>query len=107
MCAYTVKRITVSDITLIDDDDDFSRIMFELYNKGSIPEVRGRVGVLYLAQVGVEVDHTVAKFLHILCEQLVCVGYAVIQIPHFVVGETSEGARRDLTNTSRIYIRVC
>lgn len=46
--------------------------------------------VWYFAEVGVEVHHTVAEFLHILCQQLVGIGYPVVQVSHFVVCETSE-----------------
>lgn len=54
------------------------------YNKNSL--LKG----LYLAEVGVEIHHTVAEFLHILSQQLVCIGYPIVQVTHFVVGETSE-----------------
>lgn len=43
----------------------------------------------YLAEVGVQVHNTVAELLHVLRQQLVCIGYPVIQVSHFVVGVTS------------------
>lgn len=42
-------------------------------------------GCGYLAEVGVEVNHAVAELLHVLCQQLVCVGYPVVQVAHLVV----------------------
>lgn len=56
--------------------------------------------VWYLAEVGVKVHHTVAESLHILCQQLICIGYPVVQVSHFVVGETSEEPEHML-NTQR------
>lgn len=47
----------------------------------------------YLAEVGVKVHHAVAELLHVLCQELVCVGYPVIQVSHFVVGEAPEAER--------------
>lgn len=47
----------------------------------------------YLAEVGIQVHDAVAEFFHILRQQLVWVGDAVVQIAHFVVGETSGECR--------------
>lgn len=43
----------------------------------------------YLAEVGIKVHDAVAEFFNILRQQLVWIGYPVVQIAHFVVGETS------------------
>lgn len=47
----------------------------------------------YLAEVGIKVHDAVAESFHILRQQLVWVGDPVVQIAHFVVGETSAGRR--------------
>lgn len=59
----------------------------------------------YLAEVGVQVHNTVAELLHVLCQQLVCIGYPVIQVSHFVVGVTSvtqSEFRKHTTYTRRL-----
>lgn len=52
--------------------------------------VRGR---RHLAEVGVKVHHAVAELLHVLRQELVCIGYPIIQVSHFVVGESPEAGR--------------
>lgn len=47
----------------------------------------------HLAEVGVKVHHAVAELLHVLRQQLVYVGYPVIQVPHLVVGEAPAAGR--------------
>lgn len=47
----------------------------------------------HLAEVGVKVHHAVAELLHVLRQELVCVGYPIIQVSHFVVGESPEARR--------------
>lgn len=47
----------------------------------------------HLAEVGVEVHHAVAELLHVLRQELVCIGYPIIQVSHFVVGESPEAER--------------
>lgn len=46
--------------------------------------------MFYLAEIGVELHHTVAEFLHILSQELVSICDAVVQIAHFIVGVPSE-----------------
>lgn len=43
------------------------------------------VTVLYLTEIGVKFYHTVTKPFHILRQQLISIGDAVIQVSHFVV----------------------
>lgn len=63
-------------------------------------KVMTHLRVWYLAEVGVQVYHTVAEFLHILCQQLVSIGYPVVQVSHFVVRETSVRAKGEDPNKS-------
>lgn len=46
--------------------------------------------VMYFAEIGVEVNHAVAELFHILCQQLISIGYPIIQVSHLVVGVSSE-----------------
>lgn len=45
----------------------------------------------HLAEVGVKIHHAVTEPLHVLRQELVCIGYPIIQVSHFVVGESPEG----------------
>lgn len=45
----------------------------------------------YLADVGIEVNHTITEFLHILSYQLVWVGNTVVQVANLIVRETPIG----------------
>lgn len=44
----------------------------------------------YLAKVWVQVHYTITEFFHILCKELIWIGYSVVQISHFVVCISSE-----------------
>lgn len=55
----------------------------------------------HLAEVGVKVHHAVAELLHVLRQELVCVGYPIIQVSHFVVGESPEAGRAALRDRKR------
>lgn len=50
----------------------------------------------HLAEVGVKVHHAVAELLHVLRQQLVYVGYPVVQVAHLVVGEAPAAGRAAL-----------
>lgn len=46
-----------------------------------------RVPLYYLADVGIEVHHTVTELLHVLSYQLVGVGDTVVQVANLIVCE--------------------
>jgi len=48
---------------------------------------RVSVTLCYLANIGIEVHHTVTELLHILGYQLVWVGNAVVQVANLIVCE--------------------
>lgn len=45
--------------------------------------------IMYFAEIGVEVNHAVAELFHILSQQLISIGYPVIQVSHLIVGVSS------------------
>lgn len=53
----------------------------------------------YLAEIGVELHHTVAELLHVLSQELVSISDAVVQIAHLVVRVAS---KKDDTGSSKL-----
>ena len=51
----------------------------------------------YFAEIGVEISYAGAQFLHVLCEKVVGICYAVVQVAHLVVCEASGHIRHGIT----------
>lgn len=53
----------------------------------------------HLAEIRVELGHRVAELVHVLGQQLVSIGYPVVQVTHLVVGEAPVNDRYPGINT--------
>ena len=82
---------------------DYCKHNVKLSNNGSLPEHKSRslesdgAGKLVdverdvqngLRQIGVEIGHGVTKLFHVLCQQLVGIGYSIVHVAHFVESKT-------------------